>query len=355
MGAMRKVILKPEQQYIEDTLRENRCQRETLNINKIIFDVKYQARLLSIDMDHVHELAVTRDRRGEPFDPLVVFRHPITDELKCVDGWHRAEEARQRGERTIVAYVIKGDDHEALLYATMCNQVTLLTRKREDIDKAIGMLLSDEQCSRWNDSMIARHVGCDPSTVATRRVRYYALNNIPVPRKAIPPAPSRARPGKVPKRSAAAVTAPTFAPPDPDVYPLLRVEDVPRRQSLDRNALVRYFIGQDVLLEMPEVRGTPAEVHALGGLLAREGPGCACVALASDDPEDFALAVGRVLLFRRWLRRDYADDGGMRAVVICDPEDQEDRLLEYGRALGVEFLTPQALLESLSSGAGVSA
>jgi hypothetical protein len=357
MSAARKMAHTREQKYIDDAIRERRCKLvEQFSVKALVVDFSLQARVVPIDVKHVKWLAGLRDM-GHTLDPVVAFEHPETHVVTLADGFHRWKEVLNRREITIRAYVIVGDDHEAKLYSTMCNQVRSLGRNRDDLRKAVDILLGDSRCARWNDRMIADHVGIQPATVARYRAHYIQEHGLPLPPPRKKPAPEKRSPVSSPESKA---KVPDYdlnpgeygpaRPRDEDTAedlqrPSIRTFEptIPaRRQSLHKKALAHYFYTQGLVVQPSPTRGRHAALVQLDTL---DGPNCVCAAVREKDNPMLHAAVARVLLYRAW------QNSGIRAVVLCYPDDYDAILLDQGRKLGVEFLTPEQLAESLKEGA----
>lgn len=336
MGAAKRLEMTTERQYLLNALKAGKARIEDLSLKALIVDPAYQAREKHLDMGHVRKLGEMLDI-GIELEPCVAFEHPETKTLKLIGGFHRHKQALVRKETFLRCYVVTGDDQEAVLFAAMSNQETLLERTDDDKRKAVAMVLGLPECRDWPIERIAAHVGISPSTAAKYRLLYFEQAGIPVPtRQRQPDPPASRRPTK-------ADTLPFREPIEPP--PVVESS----AQSLDRKALKAFFLKHDILLRLPEAHGTPVEVLALGGF---EIEGCACVSLANDDPEDYALAVGRVLLYRQWLCRQWLCRAsgtvrGTRAVVLCAPHEHSALLRTYGEALGIEFLSPAEMLASI--------
>jgi hypothetical protein len=115
-----------------------------------------------------------------------------------------------------------------------------------------------------------------------------------------------------------------------------------KERSLHRVALVNFLCRRNLSFSPPDSRGR-FKTFGLGSVFC--GHGAIVVSenfprRSSDSPIVHA-AIGRVLLARQLI------DPSARAVVVCYTEETPPELIEAGRALGVEFLTPDELVASI--------
>ena len=85
------------------------------------------------------------------------------------DGFHRIESATRAGLLSVPCDVRAGGRREAVLHACGANASHGLRRTREDVRRAIDILLRDPEWGQWSDREIARRVGCDHKTVSSCR------------------------------------------------------------------------------------------------------------------------------------------------------------------------------------------
>lgn len=98
---------------------------------------------------------------------LIVF-HDGTD-YWLGDGFHRAESASRAGLPSVPCEVRQGNRREAVLFACGANDSHGLRRTRDDVRRAIEILLRDEEWGQWSSREIGRRVGCSDVTVSTVR------------------------------------------------------------------------------------------------------------------------------------------------------------------------------------------
>jgi hypothetical protein len=118
---------------------------------------------------------------GHQFPPIVVYYDGSTYWL--ADGFHRVEAARRwsnnQGPSTIAADIRSGTRRAAILHAVGANNDHGLRRSREDIRRAVELLLRDPEWRQWSDSEIARYCKVDHKTVGAHRKRLEATGEIP--------------------------------------------------------------------------------------------------------------------------------------------------------------------------------
>ncbi|MGI5215308.1 ParB/RepB/Spo0J family partition protein [Plantactinospora sp. CA-290183] len=97
--------------------------------------------------------------------PIVVHR----SSLRVVDGMHRLEAARSRGERLIPVVYFDGTDEEAFVAAVRLNAVHGMPLSARDRTAAVVRILATHP--HWSDRRIAAVCGVAPKTVAAQRRR----------------------------------------------------------------------------------------------------------------------------------------------------------------------------------------
>ena len=186
-SATKKIELAPDEAYIHDAIREGRAKREEVSMKAIgTPDPRFQSRVLRLDSLHVHRLDLILQNKGD-LEGIVIFRAVKGSKQRLIvaDGFHRHEVYRIAKRRSIPAIVLDVSwdqiEREATLFAAMANQVTLLSRTKEDVRKAVEMLLSDDECFRWSKARIANHCGTTPATVTRIQAEYCSRAGIKPP------------------------------------------------------------------------------------------------------------------------------------------------------------------------------
>ena len=99
---------------------------------------------------------------------LIVFRDDEGTHW-LADGFHRIEAAARAALPTVPCDVRPGSRRDAVLFAVGANNSYGLRRTRQDVRRAIELLLRDEEWVKWANIEIARRVGCSNATVGTVR------------------------------------------------------------------------------------------------------------------------------------------------------------------------------------------
>lgn len=125
-------------------------------------------------------------RLGGELPPVVAFNDGGSAGLWLADGFHRYHAHLRAGAMEIACDVRSGTLRDAVLYSAGANASHGLRRTNDDKRRAVSILLSDEEWSKWSDREIARICGvgnkfvgdvrsviCVPNTdsMATRTVQ----------------------------------------------------------------------------------------------------------------------------------------------------------------------------------------
>lgn len=119
-----------------------------------------------IDQNVVREYAEAITA-GAIFPEAVVFYDGTAYWL--ADGFHRYWAHKQAGREDMLVEIKMGTRREAVLWSAGANATHGLRRTRADVQRAIDMLLADEEWAKWSDREIAKRVGCSDKTVGSRR------------------------------------------------------------------------------------------------------------------------------------------------------------------------------------------
>jgi hypothetical protein len=85
------------------------------------------------------------------------------------DGFHRAAAYEKKGWVKVKALVRQGTHRDAMIHAVGANDAHGLPRSRKDIQRAISLLLDDEQYARLSNRTLAKIVHCSDKTVGAVR------------------------------------------------------------------------------------------------------------------------------------------------------------------------------------------
>lgn len=141
MSSARHLELTPDEVFLEEALRSGKAIKTEISMKALGKpDVQFQARVIHLDMTHVHRLSMNLENQGF-LAHVVVFRD-TKGKLCLADGFHRHECYRKAGKAAIPAYQVTGDRNEAIEFAAMCNRQNCLGRTKDDERKAIKMLLN---------------------------------------------------------------------------------------------------------------------------------------------------------------------------------------------------------------------
>jgi hypothetical protein len=368
MSTARKIELAPDEVYIQEALKDGRARLVKDQSMKALGkpDRRFQSRAKHLDMDHVHRLDLILQQQGA-LAPIVVFRAEWGGKVhyRVADGFHRHDVYRRAGRESIPAYLIDVHpdslDHEATVFAAMANQVTLLSRTKEDMRKAVEMLFADPECWNWGNARISRHCGVGHGSVARWRLEYSVKKKIPVPEKLKDEAgrtyPTKTayhdgKPRIIPQKSGYRGHTAYFTNVGGKRIYLGKNEEVAgrkfddiqkakeqRRFNLEHENLKNMLISRDNVVESAVVNfGICGRSSALlsGPLLFTS-----CIVA---DLEAIRRCLADLYLIRCELGRP-----DLRFVIVRYPEEGGSRhLVELARKLGVEFLTPEELVASLA-------
>ncbi len=104
---------------------------------------------------------------GATFPPVVVYFDGA--DYWLADGFHRLEAHKRLGLVEIAADVKQGTRRDAILYSVKANAIHGLRRTNDDKQRAVRLLLEDEEWRQWSDREIARQCGVTHPTVAALR------------------------------------------------------------------------------------------------------------------------------------------------------------------------------------------
>lgn len=149
------------------------AQVKKLDIGLIRQDRLVQMRALG-EEEHVDGATVSEYleamESGSSFPPVVAFYDG--EDYWLADGFHRLEAYQRLGRKKVDVEVYNGTKREAQLYAMQANIKHGLRATRADKQKAVLILLQDEEWSKWSQEEIARRAGVAPTTVANLRKRH---------------------------------------------------------------------------------------------------------------------------------------------------------------------------------------
>jgi hypothetical protein len=116
-------------------------------------------RLSGEDLAHIRVLADA----GDPLPPIIVHRQS----MRVIDGMHRVGAARLRGELTVDARLVDGDEASSFVLAVEANVLHGLPLSAADRKAAAARIIS---CyPQWSDRLIASVTGIAAKTAAAIR------------------------------------------------------------------------------------------------------------------------------------------------------------------------------------------
>lgn len=315
---------------------------QLLDLDAITVDHAIQSRVAT-NIEYQREFSEAM-LRGDSFPPITVF----FDGTDCwlADGFHRYGATKQasRVDRKFLAIraeVRPGTREDAIVFSAGANQKFSIPRTKEDIKKSVWMLLDD---LRWRNSTItdiSRHVGCSQSISKRYWVYYFEERKIEAPeivvgrqsirRVRFPNHPMSEIEVKAERRSIVRAAAYRIAK-DKDLADLAE-----RNKNLEWKVLDHKFLARGCIFR-------PID-SGITNVCAWFGHGCLVLSLFHDDglSTDYSSIVGNILLSRVFREPD------ARAVIVCYPEDANHSILDLGRKLGIEFLTPDELVASIKA------
>ncbi len=355
----------PDEAFLREALKIGRAKIQQLSMKALgKVDAQLQCRVQHLDVEHVRRLSAIHDETGI-IAPIVVFEDAKSGARWIADGFHRHRMLEMKRAPAIRAYVINGTRLDALEFSTMCNRQLCLPRTREDVRKAIEMLLEVEQYRVWGDNKIGEHVGCSPSLVRRIRIAWHEKKLIPMPER------FEGRDGSQ-RRSRSKMK-------DGTQLPMLR-QAVFRKGERKYNYFSTKHKGQTIYLGRSEEQATEklAALHATicskkrkvgarnlyamlqrycaatsvippyshnsyPGIIAFQVHGAIIVGCEFQNAKALPLAIGIL---------ECADEiagPGLRRIVACYPEDGPSITIELYRKRGYEFLMPDKVLAAFAT------
>jgi hypothetical protein len=365
--SVRKLERSEAELFLEAALRDGRATKQELAIKSIVVDHSLQSRVAT-DPEHVKHLASLEDLledQGQELRSVIVFCDPETKKHLLADGFHRVMARKAHRKPSIGAYVIDGTRADAVRYSVSANLENSKPTSREDRRKAVRMVFDDLDGLSMGDSEVGRMCGVGSGTTKKIRAEYCQEKGIPIPENVV----VRYKGGK-------------FRKIKYTKDHVKKNENLPFRPRVIEGRSVAYtsingkqiYLGQVedgardrlVGIEVEEkhkkhVLSAPAhfrEWAACRGVASKttsesiwEPRGIAlknavlvlCLCL---DPNSIYQAIGRV----RLLRLHTMPEG--RMIVACHFDEASNmtrELIELARRDGVEFLTPEQIVEQFAS------
>lgn len=138
----------------------------SLRIDQIRRDGGTQSRA-AINDETVAEYAEAMSDPDTMFPPIIVYFDGR--EYWLADGFHRLAAWERIGRTEIPAEIRQGDRRRAILHSVAANSAHGLRRTNADKRRAVTVLLSDDEWSRWSNREIARRCAVSDPFVAKMR------------------------------------------------------------------------------------------------------------------------------------------------------------------------------------------
>jgi len=152
----------------------NNTEITNLSLSDIKVDQACQARVTT-NATTIAEYAEIMMEEGNVFPPVVIY-YDGTDHWLS-DGFHRHAAAQKAELDSLKTEIRQGTRRDAILYGVGANAT--LRRTREDKRHAVGILLGDEEWSKWSNRTIAHRCGVDEKLIRTLRSASAAKPQIP--------------------------------------------------------------------------------------------------------------------------------------------------------------------------------
>jgi hypothetical protein len=343
----------------------------TLSLDAITVDHAIQSRV-STNIEYQREFSEAM-LRGDVFPPIgVVFDGK---DYWMWDGFHRYGAAKQaakaapRKKASIRAEVRQGTRRDAIVLSAGANIKFSIPRTPEDIKKAVWMLLEDGEWFSKTAAQIAVHCGINSSTAQRYRVAYCESRNVDVPSIVTLPdgrkRTKRSMGGDIKKVyrleqgnhgrfyfTARVDNKQVYLGKDQGKAEEKLAEILSKRSqnklSLNKTSLAHFLTARDL-----HARSIGLNVHRFPMLSGFTVKNCICVYSYLDSHNDVLASIAMALALKKLVDDGEVDvDSGfnrgavdsVRLVVVCYPEYRHGSLIDLGRRMGVEFLTPEELV-----------
>jgi len=329
-------------------LAEEKFKVQVLGVDNIRVDRKIQSRV-AINVDYMHEFTEAM-LAGAKFPPVAVFWDGRVYWL--ADGFHRHGAAKRAGIKDIRSEIHTGARRDAVIYSAGANKAFSIPRTTADKNKAIEMLLADDEWFTRSAAQIAAHVGVSGPHVRKVRLEWCQAHNLEIPAETLG-ADGRTFPiTRNVHRDERAIfkqggsyrfvvdkkeynAGPDLAKAKRQLTEVLKERGKVRR-SLTLNSVMQFLVSNQIANS--NVGNSP------GGLgRAIKTKTAIIVSAILSDPHSVLVAAAQAF----FNRAKHQPRG--RAIVVCyDPPQCE--ALEVAKSLGVEFLTPDEAIASLKRG-----
>ena len=205
-----------------------------VNLKDVVVDQKYQSRT-ELDKDLVQSYAdLMRD--GVQFPPVKIIQ--VDNKFILVCGFHRFHATEAIGEYEIEADVIPGTWRDVLLLKWNSNAAHGKPLTRVEKRQLALEMLADDECSKWSDRRIGKHIGVSHVLVNSLR-----KNPVLHPAK---PSPEGVN-VNTPKPRTVNINSPVEEPDEPDEGP--SEQEIMLETLADENAQLTKKLAMAVLPE----------------------------------------------------------------------------------------------------------
>lgn len=297
---------------------------QILSLTQIKVDHSIQSRVeTSIEFQREFSEAMLR---GDTFPNITVFFDGRYYWL--ADGFHRLGAAKQASRMDpklsgIKAEVRNGTRRDAVVFSAGANQKFSIPRTQEDIKKAVAMLILDEEWQSMSPGIIAKHVGIKKEKAKRLMDEAFKDLGIAFPEKTVCETRHGGRMNIPFRRHGAEIREKINAGISTDST----IRDCGRLAGL---------LGfRNIICETVRDAAFGCEVAVAGSTasVAFETKG--------ENNERLVLAIGKLLIFR-------ATNPDVRRLVVCGNSPIKPNQIQAGRLIGIEFLTPDELVASLT-------
>ncbi len=321
---------------------------QRIGIRNLEIDHHVQSRV-EMNMDYMREFTEAM-QRGDVFPPVDVFHDGKTFWL--ADGFHRVEAANRAGEKDIRCQIHDGTWRDARIFSAGANKALSIPRTIADKNKAVRMLLGDDEWFNKSANSIAKHVGVSGPHVRKVRLEYCQELNLEEPKETTGDDgrsfPTTRQVHKRDRRIFKHENSWRFAyagkeynaGPDPKKAERM-LGDVMKNHGECRRSTAINSIAQFLTSNKIVNSNVGNKNNGLGQALKTK---TAIIVPATLITPGDVLIAGAQALFNRVVHQSDA-----RAIVVCYAPPQ-CLALDAAKELGVEFVTPEELIEALKRG-----
>lgn len=342
--------------------KEQKLNFQTVSLNAILADHEIQSRV-EVDMEWVNMLG-NIVASGIKLPPIDVFRDPALAKNKRIyllaNGFHRVTLARKNGDQAIDAVIHEGDRREAILFSIGANVNNGKSLTNADRKKAAYTLLRDPEWTKWTTLQLAKKVGVAPSSITRWRAEI-GLPPLEDVVKASGYIYKKSHGGPLYKTRTNRCKEYAYTYANGKIISLgaagsedskKKFSEIQEKYRSDRP----FSIGKPTrLIEFLASHGFSFDGKIFSNLgVARFGVGgfigCGCLIGYINDDVSLALAVGKIVLAKRFV------DSSFRCVILGYSTTKNEIIFDKLRDIdgGIEFMTPEDFVADLKAREGKS-